>query len=112
MPWNLTMNHRACLGDRANAYCLDCVEIQEGATVAQEAFLCTGTHDFNQPSLPLVTRPVIVGRGAFVGARAFIMPGVTIADGVVVGACSVVTRDFGAGTRIAGNPARMLPNPK
>jgi putative colanic acid biosynthesis acetyltransferase WcaF len=108
LPWNLVLQHRACLGDRANAYSLDRIEIGERATVAQEAYLCTGTHDLSDPALSLVTKPVVVGSGAFIGARAFIMPGVTIGANAVVGACSVVTRDVMAGARVAGNPARDL----
>jgi len=45
IPWKLRLAHRACLGDRANAYTLGEITIGEGATIAQEAYLCTGTHD-------------------------------------------------------------------
>lgn len=107
-PWNLVLRHRACLGDRAAAYSLGRIELHEGATIAQEAYLCTGTHDFNSPALPLQTAPIVVERGAFVGARAFVMPGVTLGAGCVIGAMAVVTRDVPPGARVAGNPARML----
>ncbi len=46
IPWKLTMHDRACLGDRANAYSLGEIEIGARATVAQEVYLCAGTHDF------------------------------------------------------------------
>jgi len=106
IPENLTLRHRACLGDGAVAYSLGPIEIGEGATVAQEAYLCTGTHDFEKPSLSLKTAPIHVGAGAFVGARAFVLPGVTIGVGAVVGACSVVTSDISEKTTVAGNPAK------
>src|SRR4030095_9144877 len=77
-PWNLTLHHRACLGDRANAYSLGEITLHEGATIAQEAYLCTGTHDFTQLHIPLQTAPIIVGPDAFVGARAFVLPGITL----------------------------------
>jgi putative colanic acid biosynthesis acetyltransferase WcaF len=108
MPWNLTLRHRACLGDRTEAYSLGPVVIGEGATVAQEACLCSGTHEFGHPAMPLVTRPVMIGAGAFLGARAFVLPGVTVGERAVVGACSVVTRDVTPGTVVAGNPARKI----
>ena len=53
----------------------------------------TGTHDFTQAACPLVVAKITVGEDAFVGARAFIMPGVKIGARAVVGACSVVTQD-------------------
>ncbi len=108
VPWNLTLHHLACLGDRANAYTLGEIELLEGATVAQEAYLCTGTHQFDHPALPLQTAKITIGAGAFVGARAFIMPGVTIGAKAIVGACSVATRDVAPGALVAGNPARLL----
>lgn len=107
-PWNLTMYHRACLGDRAVAYNLGPIILHEGCTIAQEAYLCTGTHDFTEEHLPLQTAPVEVGRDAFIGARAFILPGVTIGEGAIVGACSVVTRNVLSFAVAAGNPARTI----
>jgi putative colanic acid biosynthesis acetyltransferase WcaF len=108
IPWNLTLYDRACLSDRTNAYTLGEIILYEHATAAQEAYLCTGTHAFDQPAQNLVTAPIIIGAGAFVGARAFIMPGITIGEGAIVGACSVVTRSVPAGETVAGNPARIL----
>jgi len=108
LPWNLTLHHRACLGDRANAYTLGPIVIHEGATIAQEAYLCTGTHDFASPALPLQTSPIHIGRDVFVGARAFILPGVRVGDGAIVGACSVVTKDVAPSAIVAGNPAKVI----
>lgn len=107
-PWNLILHHRACLGDKAVAYSLDVIEIGADATVAQEAYLCTGTHDFTSPHLSLQTGPIKIGRGAFVGARSFVLPGVTLGDGCIVGAAAVVTRDVVAFSIVAGNPARLI----
>ncbi len=108
IPWNLTMHDRAALGDGANAYSLGPIEIGARATVAQEAYLCAGTHDFASAALPLQTAPVCVGEDAFIGARAFVMPGVTVGARAVVGACSVVTRDVPPDVFAAGNPCKVL----
>src|SRR4051794_3209241 len=107
IPWNLTLHDRACLGDRANAYSLGEIEIRQRAIVAQEAYLCTGTHQFDHPALPLITAKITIGADAFIGARAFILPGVTIGEGARVGACSVVTRDVPDRAIVVGNPARL-----
>ncbi|HRT56402.1 MAG TPA: acyltransferase [Candidatus Paceibacterota bacterium] len=53
-------------------------------------------------------RPVIIGRGVFVGARAIVLKGVTIGDRAVVGAGAVVTQDVPAGHLAVGNPARII----
>ena len=108
IPWNLTMHHGACLGDRSNAYSLGPLEIKSRATVAQEAYLCTGTHAFENPAMPLVTAKITIGEDAFIGARAFILPGITIGAGAIVGACAVVTRDVPAKGIVVGNPARQI----
>lgn len=107
-PWNLTLHDRACLGDNAHAYSLGPIEIGAGATIAQEGYLCTGTHDFSSPHLDLQTALIRVGPGAFVGARSFILPGVELGARCIVGAASVVTRDVPADTVVAGNPARII----
>ena len=108
IPWNLTMKHRACLGECANAYSLGKIKILEGATIAQEAYLCTGTHDFNNPSLQLITKPITVGKNSFIGARAMILPGVSIGDQAIVGAMSVVSRDVPDHQIVVGNPAKKI----
>ena len=102
------MHDRACLGDRANAYTLGEIEIGARATVAQEAYLSTGSHDFSGPEMPLVTAKITIGEDAFIGARAFILPGITIGPRSVIGACSVVTRDVPEGVLAAGNPCQVL----
>lgn len=51
--------------------------------------------------------PVRIGRDAWVGAGAAILPSVSIEDGALIGAGSVVTRDVPAGAAAFGNPARI-----
>ena len=99
------MKHRACLGERANAYSLGKIEIAEGATVAQEAYLCTGTHEFSNPALQLTVKKITIEAHVFIGVRAMIMPGVKIGKNAVVGAMSVVTKDVPTDQVVAGNPA-------
>ncbi|MGH8095323.1 MAG: DapH/DapD/GlmU-related protein [Chthoniobacterales bacterium] len=113
IPWNLTLHDRACLGDRTNAYSLGEIEIGSGAVVAQEAYLSTGTHNFSQAAMPLAVAKITIGEDAFVGARAFVMPGVKIGARAIIGACSVVTHDVPENVIAAGNPCRVLrPRPR
>src|SRR6266576_6617310 len=108
IPWHLTLRDGACLGDRANAYSLGEIEIGERATVAQEAYLSAGSHDFSQTSMPLIAAKITIGADAFIGARAFVLPGVTIGERSVIGAGSVVTENVPPDVFAAGNPCRDL----
>jgi len=108
IPWNLTLGHRACLGSRVNVYNLGKIEIAARATVAQEAYLCAGTHDFDQPHLPMVIGKITIGENVFIGARAFVFPGVTIGRDSIIGACSVVTKDMPAGMICHGHPCQPI----
>jgi putative colanic acid biosynthesis acetyltransferase WcaF len=108
IPWQLELHDRACIGERADVYNLGQVVIHEAATVAQESLLCGGTHDFTSPRLELMVGDITIGPNAFVGARACVLPGITIGEGCVVGAAAVVTRDTAPWTIVAGNPARTI----
>ena len=52
--------------------------------------------------------PVHIGSDVWIGAGAIVLPGVTIGDGCVIGAGSVVSRDIPAGVVAVGSPCRVL----
>ena len=62
------------------------------------------------PLMRLVTSkgPVVIGKNVWIGDKATILPGVSIGDGVVVAANSVVTKDVPAYCVVAGNPAKVI----
>jgi putative colanic acid biosynthesis acetyltransferase WcaF len=102
------MHDGALLGDRANANTLGEIEIGARATVAQETYLSAGSHDFSRRAQPLVAAKITIGEDVFLGARTFVMPGVSIGDRALIGACSVVTHDIESNVIAAGNPCRVL----
>lgn len=51
---------------------------------------------------------IVIENDAWIGTKATILKGVTIGEGAVVGACSVVTKDVAPFTVVAGNPARVV----
>ena len=107
-PWRLTLEDEATLGHFVDCYCVAPVTVGAHATVSQYGYLCTATHDPTDPNMRLISRPIRIGSGAWVCARAFVGPGVTVAEGAVVAACAVAVRDVPPWTIVAGNPARAI----
>jgi putative colanic acid biosynthesis acetyltransferase WcaF len=106
-PWNLTMAVNSCLSDHVDCYCVAPITIGPHATVSQYSYLCSASHDYREPTMPLVIAPIVIGAEAWVAAGAFIGPGVAIGEGAVVGARSTVTHDVDAWTVVAGSPAKV-----
>ncbi|HVS70573.1 MAG TPA: WcaF family extracellular polysaccharide biosynthesis acetyltransferase [Phycisphaerae bacterium] len=107
-PWNVTIGDMCIVGDRAEIYSLGKITIGKGAMISQEAYLCAGTHDYAEVSLPLLTPPIEIGAEAWICARAFVGPGVKIGEGAVVAACGVVVKDVEAWMMVGGNPAKVI----
>ena len=68
----------------------------------------SATHSHRSLDLPDEAASVTIGDFVWIGAGAVILPGVTIGNGAVVAAASVVTRDVAPFSIVAGNPARYL----
>lgn len=108
IPWNLTLHDYAGVGDEAILYCLGPVTIGTHATISQYAHICAGTHDFNQPTFPLLRPPVVIGPQAWIAADAFVGPGVTVGEGAILGARGCAFRDLEPWTIHGGNPSKPL----
>lgn len=62
----------------------------------------------NAASLPYKLGEIHIGKGVMIGMETLIMPGVTIGDGAIIGAYSLVTKDIPAWTIATGRPARVV----
>jgi maltose O-acetyltransferase len=105
---------RITIGDSSTVNYGVLLDGRSGLTIGDNASICEGTailtleHDVDDPHLALRGGSVEVGDYAFVGSYARILPGVTLGEGAVVGAGSVVTRDVAPYTVVAGVPARYV----
>ncbi|WP_049987775.1 acyltransferase [Halobellus rufus] len=80
------------------------ITLGDGVVVGYDSvILC---HEFLQDEYR--TGEVVVGDGAMIGAKAVVLPGVTIGEGAQVAANSLVTRDVPPGATVAGVPARPM----
>lgn len=108
-PWNLVIGNFVGVGDGVNLYCMDKISIGDHAVISQGAHLCCGSHDFNRNNFQLITAPISVAPRAWVCADAFIGMGVVLAEGMVLGARSVMTKTVDAPWTVwVGMPAQKI----
>jgi putative colanic acid biosynthesis acetyltransferase WcaF len=107
-PWNLSCAEQVGIADGAILYNQARISIGANAVISQGAHLCTGTHDYESSGFELIAYPITIGSHAWIAAEAFIHPGITIGEGAVIGARSVVTRSMPEWMVCAGNPCRPL----
>jgi putative colanic acid biosynthesis acetyltransferase WcaF len=104
-PWKLTMADYSCIANDVDCYCVAPISLGAHATVSQYSYLCTASHDYRDPSMPLIVGPIHIEAEAWVAACAFIGPGVKIGQGAVIGARSSVFGDVDSWAVVAGSPA-------
>lgn len=94
-----------CIIDHSHCWL---IRIGDNVTFAPRVHVLA--HDVSTKRVLGYTRIALtsIGNDVFVGASSTIMPGVTVGDGAVVGAGSVVTKDVAPGTVVAGNPAKPI----
>jgi maltose O-acetyltransferase len=91
----------------------DEIRIGNDVSFGPEVMILTSTHDTRAGStarraVEVDCKPVVIESGAWIGARATILPGVTVGEGAIVAAGAVVHRDVPPNTLVAGVPARIV----
>ncbi len=109
---------KVSLGDRVylGRYCyLDGdITIGDCTMLASSVAVVGGDHAFDKPGILMIDsgrehwKPTRIGRDCWLGHGAVILNGITIGDGAIVAAGSVVVRDVPPNSIVAGNPARMI----
>ncbi|MFE7416410.1 acyltransferase [Rhodococcus sp. NPDC057529] len=87
------------------------VSIGRNCDVGMGVLFVTSTHELGDPQKRAgraLVKPVSIGDGVWIGARAVILPGVRIASGSVIAAGAIVTDDIEANAMYAGTPARKI----
>lgn len=107
-PGNLTVGRNALIGPGTRIYNQGHVSIGEYAVISQRAHLCASSHDPDDPHFQLVLRPIVIASRCWVAAEAFVGPGVTMADGAILGARAALFEDAGPHEIYRGNPAVLV----
>jgi len=106
-PKQMTFEGRAFFNHSFTAMSVGGITIGDGAQIGPHVTIVTDNHDFGNRSV-LRCKGVSIGRNAWIGAGATIMPGVTVGENAVIAGGSVVTKDVEANTIAGGNPARSI----
>lgn len=109
-PWHLRIGDHCWIGERAWIDNLTTVTLGNNVCLSQNAYICTGNHDWQDPSFGLKVAPVTLSNGAWAGAHSVLLPGVTLNEGAVAGAGSVVRQSIPGWQIYAGNPALFVRN--
>lgn len=105
LPWRLQVGDHSWIGEGAWIDNLAEVTIGPHVCISQGAFLCTGSHDWGLSGFDLITRPIVLEEGSWVGARANVAPGVRLERFAILAMGSTATQDLRAMTICQGNPA-------
>ncbi len=107
-PWRLTIGDHVWIGEGVQILSLAEVVIESHCCISQQAYLCTGSHDFSKPTFDLIVKPITIREGSWICARAFLGPGVTVGPSSLVAAGAVVHKDAPPKTMVGGNPAQEI----
>lgn len=102
---NVFMNFNCCILDVME------VKIGDNCMIGPNVQIYTATHPLEykkRNSGREFAKRVSIGKNVWIGGQAVICPGVIIGDNVVIGAGSVVTKNFSDNVFIAGNPAKII----
>lgn len=104
-PWKLSVGDYSWIGEEVWIDNLDQVTLGSSVTLSQGALLLTGNHNFKKQGFDLITGPILVESGAWIGAKSLVGPGVIVATHAVLAVGSVTTKNLDAWGIYRGNPA-------
>ncbi len=107
-PWNLTMRHLSSIDEGCCIRCRGKVFIGSKTCISRNSDILTGSHNICSPNFEMVTSPIVIKDNVWIATGACIGKGVTIGEGAVVAARSMVIKDVEPWTIVGGNPAKFI----
>lgn len=109
-PQNLFLGDRVVIGSNVSLGAHSRITLGDDVRISRDVIIETAGLDFstNRPPYKHVSKPITIGRGSWIGARAIILGGGSVGENAVVAAGAVVSRPVEAGAVVAGIPARPV----
>ncbi len=106
-PWKLKIGDYSWIGDEVVLYNLGEITIGENTIISQKSYLCTGSHDYASHTFTITKNPIQIGNSCWIAADVFIMPGVTIANNIVIAARSTIYQSLSKKGFYKGTPVEF-----
>ncbi len=89
------------------------ITIEDNVLMGSGVHIYTTNHKFDNPGQLIIdqgsiVKDVVLKRGCWLGANVIVLPGVTIGEGSVIGAGSIVTKNIPSNVLAAGNPVKII----
>lgn len=107
-PWKLIVGDHCWIGEEVWIDNLDAVTIENNVCLSQGAFLLCGNHNYKLPSFDLITKPITLKEGSWLGAKSIVGPGVTVNKYAILALGSVTSSNLEAYGIYRGNPAQKV----
>lgn len=104
-PWFLKIGDDVWIGEGVWIDNLTMVTIESNVCISQGSMLLTGNHDYKKKSFDLMVEGIHVERGAWVGAKSVVCPGVRCGSHSVLTVGSIATHNLDPYYLYTGNPA-------
>lgn len=103
-PWKLEVGNHSWLAE-CRIENLAPVTIGKNVCVSQQAMLLTGNHNYKSVNFDLITKPIVLEDGSWIGANATVCPGIRVNSHAILTVGSIATKDLEAYSIYQGNPA-------
>jgi putative colanic acid biosynthesis acetyltransferase WcaF len=106
-PWKLSIGDYSWIGESVILYCLGPISIGSNTVISQQSHLCAGSHDYLSPTFDQIAIGISINSEVWIAADVFIVDGVSVGRGAVVGARSSVFKSLPELSFSFGNPASI-----
>ncbi len=106
-PWKLTIGANSWIGEDCWIDNMAEVTLGDDVCLSQACYLCTGNHDWSDPTFRMYAQAITLEDGCWVASRCTLGPGVTVGRNAIAGIGSVVHRSIPPDEIHAGNPAAL-----